>query len=343
MRYRLYRRERGMFYLFDNLTGKRQSLQTKDVAVATRVRNVRNEACHHASVNLQIARAILLESDPQVSKRTWQHVMDEMGLCKKGPTKERWDRAMREKPFDKIRNLSIIETRGEQFIRVLSTGTVSTNIFLRRLHNFALDMNWLPAPIVPRKQWPKIEFEDKRAITLEEHEKVLADERNPEWRAYYQLLWHLGGSQTDVASLCAEDIDWTAQTLSYRRRKTGTSALLHFGDAVTAILKTLPAEGPLFPMLITWPETDRAKAFIRRSRRVGIKGISLHSYRYAWAERARASGYPERFAQEALGHGSKAVHRAYARNAKVRIPPLEAYEKTPQRLIPFPQPMSQAK
>ena len=38
-------------------------------------------------------------------------------------------------------------------------------------------------------------------------------------------------------------------------------------------------------------------------------------------------GYPERFAQEALGHNSKAVHRAYARGANVKLPALEDYEK----------------
>jgi integrase len=43
---------------------------------------------------------------------------------------------------------------------------------------------------------------------------------------------------------------------------------------------------------------------------LGIKGVTLHTYRYAWAERAKCAGYPERFAQEALGHNSKAVHRA---------------------------------
>jgi len=43
--------------------------------------------------------------------------------------------------------------------------------------------------------------------------------------------------------------------------------------------------------------------------------VTLHSYRYAWAERAKTCGYPERFAQEALGHNSKAVHRAYAKRA----------------------------
>jgi len=54
----------------------------------------------------------------------------------------------------------------------------------------------------------------------------------------------------------------------------------------------------------------------------------LHSYRYAWAERARKCGYPERFAQEALGHNSKAVHRSYAKRAQVRLPSLEKYERS---------------
>jgi hypothetical protein len=58
----------------------------------------------------------------------------------------------------------------------------------------------------------------------------------------------------------------------------------------------------------------------------------LHSYRYAWAERAKTAGYPERFAQLALGHNSKAVHRAYAKKAQVTLPPLEEYE---QKIVPF--------
>jgi predicted DsbA family dithiol-disulfide isomerase len=35
--------------------------------------------------------------------------------------------------------------------------------------------------------------------------------------------------------------------------------------------------------------------------------------------RSRKFGYPEQFAQEALGHNSKAVHRAYARKAQVLV------------------------
>lgn len=76
----------------------------------------------------------------------------------------------------------------------------------------------------------------------------------------------------------------------------------------------------------------------RALRGLGIKGVSLHSYRYAWAERAKTAGYPERFAQLALGHNSKAVHRAYARKAQVTLPLLEDYEKnmTSAPVIPLP-------
>ena len=38
-------------------------------------------------------------------------------------------------------------------------------------------------------------------------------------------------------------------------------------------------------------------------------------------------GYPERFAQQALGHNSKAVHHAYSKRAEVTVPSLEEWEK----------------
>jgi len=212
-------------------------------------------------------------------------------------------------------------------LAVLRAGTVSTNVFLRRLHNFCLDMSWLPWPIIPKRQWPEISFKQKRGITWEEHQKILAGESNPELRDYYELLWNLGGSQTDMASLRAEDIDWTNQTISYARMKSGSQAMIRFGNAVVRVLHSRPSTGYLFPQIVQWRESDRAKAFLRRLRLVGVTGVSLHSYRYAWAERAKTAGYPERFAQEALGHNSKAVHRAYAKRALVKIPSLEDYEK----------------
>jgi len=92
-------------------------------------------------------------------------------------------------------------------------------------------------------------------------------------------------------------------------------------------------------------EADRATEFKQRCRGLGIEGVTLHSYRYAWAERARTCGYPERFAQEALEHNSKAVHRAYARKAQVVIPSLEDYEKklaavSDSVIVPLPAAMA---
>ena len=57
------------------------------------------------------------------------------------------------------------------------------------------------------------------------------------------------------------------------------------------------------------------------------KACRLHSYRYAWAERAKTAGYPERFAQVNLGQNSKAIPRAYSRKAEVELPSLSEYER----------------
>ena len=288
-------------------------------------------------LNLQIARTYLSASDPEVAKRTWQTVMDEMGKTKHGPTRTRHDRGMKDKAFDTLRNMPLLETQAHHFLHVLSGGTVSTNMFLVRLHNFALQMNWLPWPILAKKRWPKLTFHEKRAITWNEHQKILANEQNAEKRAYFECCWHLGGAQTDIASLTSENIDWQNRIVSFHRRKTGTPSIVRFGDALERVLRELPRFGPLFPSFIDKPETDRSRIFRLACRRVKISGVTLHSYRYAWAERAKSCGYPERFAQEALGHTSKAVHRAYSRKAQVTLPALEDYEKKLAAVVPMPQ------
>jgi hypothetical protein len=65
---------------------------------------------------------------------------------------------------------------------------------LRRLHNLALDLGWLPWPILAKRAWPKIRSQSKRAITAEEHAAVIASEKNTERRAYYELLYETGAA-----------------------------------------------------------------------------------------------------------------------------------------------------
>jgi integrase len=327
-RYRLYRRKNGgRYYIHDDVTGKQESLGTSDRATAVRLFHSKSEAVQLPAVNLQIARAYLAASDPQIATRNWQFVMDEMVKLKKDETQHRWQTAIKDKAFNAIRHLPILETRPEHFLRVLETGKVSTNVYLRRIHNFALDMTWLPWPVIVKRQWPKVQFKDKRAITWEEHQSIVGRELNPERKAFYQLAWHLGASQTDLACLEAENIDWEHNAISFARRKTGSIAIMRFDDEMAEILRDLPASGPLFPYLRSVRSGDRATEFHQRCAGLGIKGVTLHSYRYAWAERAKKAGYPERFAQEALGHNSKAIHRAYARRAQVELPPLSEFER----------------
>lgn len=316
----------NQLYCVDTETGQRSSLGTTDRDAAEQIVLARNQAIRQPALNLQIAKAYLAGSDSGVATRTWQHALDALVQSKGGSTKIRWEWAAKEKSLDPIRHQPIAQTQANHLLAVLRAGSISTNVHLRKLHNYCLDMGWLPWPILPKRQWPAIKFKEKRAITMEEHLRIVEREPNHELRALYQLLWEIGGSQSDVATLTAESIDWKDRVIAYHRRKTGTLASFHFGAGVEAILKKLPQQGNLFPRLAQMEERHRAKEFNRRCKGLGITGISMHSYRYAWAERAKVVGYPERFAQEALGHGSKAVHRAYARKAKMTLPSLESYE-----------------
>jgi integrase len=141
------------------------------------------------------------------------------------------------------------------------------------------------------------------------------------------MAWHTGASQSDLACLEAENVDWEHHVISFARQKTGSIARLRFGEDVAELLRDLPGSGPLFPYLRGVRAGDRATEFKQRCRGLNIKGVTLHSYRYAWAERAKTAGYPERFAMENLGHNSNAVHRAYARRAQVELPSLSEYEQ----------------
>lgn len=331
-RFVLFRRS-GTFYCEDTTTGRQSSLRTKVESEAQTLLHTKNEAVRNPAMNLQIAQVYLHHSDTALASRTWQQVMDTMAPLKTGPTQARWKHAIRDKAFDLIRNRKLIETTGEHFFAVLECGTISTNMFLRRLHNFAVGMHWLPWPVLPKLQWPAVKHKVRRAITLEEHLKILDRERNPEIKAYYQLLWHLGGAQTDIAELTAKDVDWNSRTISFSRNKTGVPVVITFGVEAGAVLQSLPKDGALFPRLARIQENHRAKMFIKRLKTVGITGISLHSYRYAWAERAKTVGMPERYAQQALGHNSVAFARAYSKNAKIIVPSLEEYEA---KIVPMP-------
>jgi hypothetical protein len=147
-RYRLTTRgaRRSTFYCVDTETGKRASLQTRDREAAREIVLAKNQALRNPQLNLQLAKAYLAGSDSGVATRTWQNALDALVETKHGPTRERWVRAAKEKPLDLVRHKVVIETQAEHLLGCIKSGTVSTNVHLRKLHNFCLAMNWLPCP-----------------------------------------------------------------------------------------------------------------------------------------------------------------------------------------------------
>lgn len=261
------------------------------------------------------------------------NVFAEVNTAKKQETRARQERACLRPEFDAVRDKPLLETTRQDILTLLHRlGAYARNIF-RVYYNYARDMDYLTENILPRPLWPKPKAAKKRrAITREEHQRIVGAEQNPEHRLYYMLAWELGAAQTDLATMQAENIDWQNRTLRFYRRKTGTMSAVSIGPTLEALLRQLPAQGPLFPKLSRITSQARSAEFCRRCRVLKIEGVSLHSYRYSWAQRAKEAGYPERWAKAHLGHKSSAIHEHYASGDGVVITSLEDFQA---KVIPF--------
>ncbi len=329
-RYWLFKRG-SVYYLQDNQTKKQQSLFTKDKAEAERLRNAKNDAHSQPQLNLALAKTYLSAYDPEIPRRRWRDVMEKMASTGREASQERCRRALASKAFDPIRDKKLIETTSDDFLAVLEANGSAAHHYLKRFHNLAVGLGWLPWPVLPPKLWPKCERKRRRAITWEEHQLIVQSEMNTERRFYYELLWELGASQMDCANLTAENVDWEADVIKYHRAKLRNRnlppACQKIGGRLKRPLQQLPNKGLLFPKIGAMSSKHRSAEFCRRCKLLNLVGVSLHSYRYAWAQRAQAVGYPERFAQRALGHNSRAVHESYAQGGAVICPSLEEFEK----------------
>lgn len=325
-RYRIFKRG-STFYKRDTQTNQRTSLHTSSRTEAQKLVDAENQAHESPALGQELAKAYLSTSDPLAKTRTWQDVMDEYARKGKPQTQDRKQRVFRMPDFNPIRDKLVIGTVAEDFFAVLRSDKVTVNRYLIQLQNFAVDVGWAPRPIIPRRAFPKPQKRiQMRAITRIEHERIIAAEMDDERWCYYSLLWEIGASQSDAAKLTVGDFDLEKGTVTYERSKTGQLCRMQISEKVREILKRLPTKGLLFPGLQNGGHNFRASEFRRRCRLLGIKGLSLHSYRYAWAERAAVAGIPERFAMAALGHGSKMVHRAYAKASQAVCPALPGEE-----------------
>jgi hypothetical protein len=156
LKYRLYRRQNGVFYWQDNGLKKQGTLHTTDKSEAERLLNAMNESHRQPTLNLNLARAYLAAHDPKMAQRTWQAVMDEMATHGIPSTQARCARGFRSKAYHPIRNKPLVQTTGEDLLGVIHANGNCVAHYLRRLHNLALDLGWLPWPILAKRAWPKI-------------------------------------------------------------------------------------------------------------------------------------------------------------------------------------------
>ena len=337
----LVRRPWGVFYLKNKITGEQTSLKTSDKCEAQRILQAHNESECQPHFNLSLAQVYLNGADPKLATRTWQDVMEDIVAKKKDETRHRWETAIKDKNFDCLRNLPVGGNPPEHFDRALADGKVSTNVYFGGSTITPLAWNGCSnqsfracngpsrcsspnGPSRRKNTRPSSCGSKTRAPGL--LRTAVAHRRGAIGRGLPAGGRHQLAGTHDL--LYAQEIE----------RRAGLSikpTLFRFSAEIEGLLKRRPAAGPLFPYLCTVRAGDRATEFKQRCDGLGISGVSLHSYRYAWAERALKCGFPERFAQQALGHNSKAVHRAYAKHAEVTVPSLADWEKdwqeNPQR------------
>jgi integrase len=353
-RYGYFQRANGVYYAVDLDTKRQTSLQTRSEAEATRLIAAKNQSAEVPQLNRAMAKVYASAASPELMERKWQEVMDAYVLKSVPTTRPRVARAFRSDPFQVLARIKVNETDAAAFWAVLNHKKAgnSTNHYLRRLQNFAFAMRWLFELVIPNLEWPNIKKKQTVAISADEHARIIASEQNLEHRLYYEMLWETGGSQSDIANLTWERINRREKSISFYRDKlnereeggeTCGLSVLAIGPRLEAILNQCPPAGYLFPILSQWTAGHRTTEFARRCRIAGLKNRQMKSYRYGWAERARAAGMPEREAMNHLGHKSKAIHRAYASQAKVVTLPLEHYEKMQaNKIIEFRKGMNAA-
>ena len=329
----------------DSETGRQGSLRTRDKQEAERLlQSLRESLKVPDPVNLAMAQLHLQAANSDLSQRTWQDLFGQwiqQGIAQS--TKERRLRTTERPWMRQLGRYKLSDPEAAKWILEHLNGNYSKEVF-RGLQRLGVSLGWLITPPVPdihlkvRKRDRKV----TRAITFKEHQAICAFERDSFGRPnaklgaeradYYQMLWYTGASQTDAANLQSDNINWDQMRLVFRRQKTGEKCMLAIAGEFERFLETLPKQGLLFPHMALLGSGQRATEFGRRRKLMEYEGISLHSYRYAWAERAAVAGMPIRWAQAALGHSSRLVATAYARKAEIVCPLPEEYREDPVTL-----------
>jgi integrase len=368
----------GMWYMREFKDGKiikNKSLGTKDEKeaheLATLKQSVLSLSNSHAA---KIAKVYQDQAGEEYVNRTWSDCFDAFNDPRiKSESSIRTYKSHWQHPvFDSIKDRKIADTNPSDLSNILKSATASGRNMMLMLHKFALDNHYAFQSLITKttKDATKRMLGDTTATLEKEEYKLILEaidenidkprknqnsELTKEFRDWIVLLWHVGGSSKDMASLTTDNVDWdNGNIVYYREKHRGTKTGMGqkkrepvdfpMGETLKAlILKRMNIAGieghkQLFPKMNNMSVESRLKMFNRSLKYAGIpkskierdgveRVLKIHSFRFAVACRmAETNVITLRIAQYYLGHNCPAVAHYYAGRASVEMESLEAIE-----------------
>jgi hypothetical protein len=357
----------GVYYIIDKATGKSRSSKTTDKHQAEAFARVQYDLTDDTNVafHKKTAEMHLAKCNPEWTINTWDMVINSMKKAPRGQVGgQKSARTVRtitsswgNKCWNRIRHKRLIDTLPSDFQGALNGLGCGLVAFGKTLHRFAFNHGMMPYQIMGDAMWPKVKFNRRsRAITEAEHVRLVkyfseAGERvyrmalkhhpdttiaqwQEEWVNYLWLLWFTAASNSDAANMKAENILWDERVIAYKRDKwqepeetPPVCVAIAKGGQLEKLLKALPAQGNLFPLLTQIGQESRCRVFKKARERVGIKGrVTIHGYRFGFAERAKKGGMSVEDRMISLGHANYKMTHHYDKHALVTPQSIEVLD-----------------
>ena len=222
----------------------------------------------------------------------------------------------------------------ENYLKDLGLCPNTTSFYMRNLraiYNQAVEQGLTPQNHPFARVYTGIAKTVKRAVNIEEVQKIKAKELPPDSAEEFSRdiflfsLYTCGMSPTDIAHLLKSDLQ--GDHLSYRRQKTGQRITIRWEPCMQKLVdKYNNDDSPYLIPLITRPGEDEERQYQNRIhlinhhlKKLGEElGLSsrLTSYvaRHSWASIAKSQDVPVAAISEAMGHTTERTTRIYLKS-----------------------------
>lgn len=190
-----------------------------------------------------------------------------------------------------------------------------------------LDSRLTPSPWAKMKK-PKAEESPRRALTVEEIEKVV-NAADGQFRRLLIIALHTGLRESDCCDLKWDAVSFDEGLIVTVAKKTGREVVVPLLPGLRAELERIPKKervGYVVPEFAGRAQEVSAMfaqhvegCKIKRKRADGKTEITFHSLRHTFITMAANSGIPIQVVQDAVGHLSEDMTARYRHSSKLAI------------------------